>query len=91
MFLPVEPLPFQPPNGCTPGQAPVVAPARAVDVDHAGLDAVEERVDLVLLAAEEPGGQAEGGVVRLPPAPRPGCSTRCTARMGTNSSSRISW
>ena len=27
MFLPVEPLAFQPPNGCTPGQAPVVAPA----------------------------------------------------------------
>ena len=26
--LPVEPEPFQPPKGCTPGHAPVVAPAR---------------------------------------------------------------
>ena len=26
--LPVDPDPFQPPNGWTPGQAPVVAPAR---------------------------------------------------------------
>ncbi len=61
--MPVEPLPFQPPNAWMPGQAPVVAPARRFTYGDAGLDAVEELLDLGRVLAVDAGGQAVDGVV----------------------------
>ena len=63
MPRPVEPLAFQPPNELMPGHAPVVAPARRLAYSHAGLDAVEELLDLAVVLREDAGRQAVLGPV----------------------------
>src|SRR5688572_11180627 len=45
------------PEGLEPRPGAGGGPRPAVDVEDAGLDPLQERVDLVGLAAEEPGGQ----------------------------------
>ena len=61
--MPVEPLPFQPPNAWMPGQAPGRRAGAAVDVGDAGLDAIEEGLDLGRVLAVDAGRQAVDGVV----------------------------
>jgi hypothetical protein len=61
----------------------------AVDVDDARLDLVQEPGDLVLVAAEDPGGQPVVDGVRLGEASSSD-ATRVTVTNGTNSSARVS-
>ena len=58
-----------------------------VDVQDAGLDLVEEALDLGLVLGVDAGGQAVDVVVREPAAPRRASRRRATAVNGANSSS----
>ena len=62
--LPVEPEPFQPPNGWTPGQAPVVAPARRLTYRTPASILSRNRCDLRRVLAVDAGRQAVQVLVR---------------------------
>ena len=64
MPRPLDPLAFQPPNGLMPGPRAGRRARTTIRVGHAGLDAVEELLDLLLVLAEDAGGQAVLGSIR---------------------------
>ena len=61
--MPVEPLPFQPPNAWMPGHAPVVAPARRFTYRTPASMRSGNLLDLGRILAVDAGGQAVDRVV----------------------------